>query len=157
MWWLWIVVAMVLIAGPIFWARPSPRERRLAALRSDALSLGLKISTEIVDPWTADRLKQAKISNYRLITISHGPRFRLWRFPGRDTWTPTPQTIGLSGREGPVWAWIQDLPESIRSVQVSETGLSVTIDEDIPGLTASEIHQHLQALKALVQASADAD
>lgn len=142
---------MVLIAGPIFWARPTPRERRLAALRSEALTLGLKITTEVVDPWAAERLKQTKVTSYRLITTSHTLSFRLWRFPGRDNWTPTPDTTGLAGREGDIWTWIQARPQSVTSVHAAEAWLSLTIDEAMPEVTASEIARQLQELKALLQ------
>lgn len=38
--WLFIVLAMVLMVGPIMWLRPNKRQRRLASLRQAAFSTG---------------------------------------------------------------------------------------------------------------------
>lgn len=40
---LFIILAMVLVIGPIFWIRPSPKERRLAKYRALALQNGVKV------------------------------------------------------------------------------------------------------------------
>lgn len=150
MWWLWIVVAMVLIAGPIFWARPTPRERRLAALRADALALGLKLSTEHVDAWTKARLNRSQVQVYRLVTSTGSPVFRLWRFPGRGDWTPTPDTLGRLGREGLLGDTIRILPAGILSIAVDTWSVSMAVDEDTPGLTAAQIAGCLHDLKAIL-------
>jgi hypothetical protein len=152
-WWLWIVVAMVLIAGPIFWARPTPRERRLAALRTDAMALGLKLSTEYVNGWTKQRLNRSQVQVYRLVCPTGSRTFRLWRFPGRIDWTPTPDTPGRMGRDGVLGDLVQTLPVSILSVAVDTWSVSLAVDEDAPGLTAAQIDGHLRDLKAILSPS----
>ena len=153
MWWLWIVVAMVLIAGPIFWARPTPRVRRLAALRTDAMALGLKLSTEYVNGWTKQRLNRSQVQVYRLVCPTGSRTFRLWRFPGRIDWTPTPDTPGRMGRDGVLGDLVQTLPVSILSVAVDTWSVSLAVDEDAPGLTAAQIDGHLRDLKAILSPS----
>lgn len=134
MWWLWIVVAMVLIAGPIFWARPTPRERRLAALRTDAMALGLKLSTEYVDGWTKQRLNRSQVQVYRLVCPTGSRTFRLWRFPGRIDWTPTPDTPGRMGRDGVLGVTVNTV-----SPGYIMTSMVAAIGEEILAKIASSI------------------
>ena len=41
--WLLIIVVLLVAFGPVLWLRPSPRERRLAALRAQARKDGLRV------------------------------------------------------------------------------------------------------------------
>ena len=38
-----IILAMAMVIGPIFWIRPSPRERRIASFRSLVMGKGIKV------------------------------------------------------------------------------------------------------------------
>lgn len=38
-----IILAMAMVVGPIFWIRPSPKEKRLASFRSLAMERGIKV------------------------------------------------------------------------------------------------------------------
>ncbi|OUS25599.1 hypothetical protein A9Q99_20655 [Gammaproteobacteria bacterium 45_16_T64] len=40
---LLIILAMLLVVGPIFWVRPSPKERRIAEFRALAMQRGVKV------------------------------------------------------------------------------------------------------------------
>ena len=40
---LFIILAMAMVIGPIFWIRPSPKERRIASFRSLAMGRGVKV------------------------------------------------------------------------------------------------------------------
>lgn len=48
---VWLLIALVLVVafGPLFYLRPSPRDRRLAALRSQAVSEGLVVEIGHLD------------------------------------------------------------------------------------------------------------
>jgi len=42
--WAIIILAMLLVIGPLMWLRPTPRERRLAALRGAGQKAGLRVT-----------------------------------------------------------------------------------------------------------------
>ncbi|WP_445000836.1 preprotein translocase subunit YajC [Halomonas mongoliensis] len=44
--WLFILFAVLLVASPVMWLKPSPRQRRISALRNAALKTGLVVKLE---------------------------------------------------------------------------------------------------------------
>ncbi|PXX99732.1 preprotein translocase subunit YajC [Halomonas sp. LBP4] len=44
--WLIILFVLMLVVSPVMWLRPSPRQRRVADLRSEAMKTGLSIKLE---------------------------------------------------------------------------------------------------------------
>ncbi len=44
--WLFILLAMLLVISPVMWLKPSPRQKRVAALRNAAMKTGLKVSLQ---------------------------------------------------------------------------------------------------------------
>ena len=47
--WVIIAVALIIVAGPVFWLLPSPRERRKALLRTEARRAGLVVELASLD------------------------------------------------------------------------------------------------------------
>ena len=45
--WLFIVLAMLLVISPVMWLKPSPRQKRVAALRNAAMQTGLKVTLQV--------------------------------------------------------------------------------------------------------------
>ncbi|QTF91605.1 preprotein translocase subunit YajC [Halomonas sp. BM-2019] len=44
--WLFILFALLLVASPVMWLRPSPRQRRISALRNAAIKAGVTVKLE---------------------------------------------------------------------------------------------------------------
>lgn len=44
--WLFILLVLMLVISPVMWLKPSPRQRRIAALRNAAIKTGLSIKLE---------------------------------------------------------------------------------------------------------------
>ncbi len=44
--WLFILFAVLLVASPVMWLKPSPRQRRIGSLRNDARRAGVAIKQE---------------------------------------------------------------------------------------------------------------
>ncbi len=44
--WLIILFVLMLVISPVMWLRPSPRQRRVAGLRSEAMKTGLSVKLE---------------------------------------------------------------------------------------------------------------
>ncbi|ERS88961.1 hypothetical protein [Halomonas sp. PBN3] len=42
--WLYILLAMLLVISPVMWLKPSPRQKRVAALRQAAMQHGVKVT-----------------------------------------------------------------------------------------------------------------
>lgn len=136
--------------GSDFWARPTPRERRLAALRADATARGFKVGIDRLDAWTHERLRQSQIPCYRTSLAAATPSFELWRFPDRVDWTPSPETRGMIGREGALAEVIQQLPPAVLGIRGGHFSLSLMVDEDVSGFSLDDLEASVQSIRAIL-------
>lgn len=61
-----VFLGIALVVGPIFWLRPSPREKHLSALRQTAISNGLTVQVPLKDEKAWIR-QCPEIDTYRLV------------------------------------------------------------------------------------------
>lgn len=128
----WFVVVLVLLVfamlvGPVLMMKPSPRDRRLANLRSQATNLGLRVSLQPLSkrmvavyelPW--EREEHTKLIGVEWMlerqSYSHEIHFAdWWQWAGEGR--PPAAAVPL------LQAQMQSLPEGVLAIEATRLGL----------------------------------
>ena len=158
---LFIVFAILTVAGAFMWLKPSAHDRRLSQLRSAALSQGLKLySLKVPDTSVEGRVgdKHELRTLYRLLhsfSKAQAPSFTVVRTTGvssaflPDGWIWADDKRASDAQMSALVDFLTDLPEHYSVVDAQADGVGVSWDESgIDGLPA--VRETLQRLVSIL-------
>lgn len=179
--WAIIGVVLVLAIGPLFWLRPSRRERGVAALREEARKANLTV--EVARLPDLDAAPEARVSaggraraptiecaTYRLLApgrLEAAPHWRLLKSARENRylegWTTLEPPRALPAPQADYWrrvaAIVDTLPGGCLAVEATADGVGWSGRERLgdasPETVAAAIRGGLEALRDLHQELAD--
>jgi hypothetical protein len=80
--WIIIIVILLVAFGPLMWLRPSPRERRQAALRQQAYQEGMRVELRRIPPRNPAPEERVTASGRERQLTLDAPAY-IYPFPGR--------------------------------------------------------------------------
>ncbi len=147
--WLWIIFGVLVIVGSLSWLMPSPRERREAKARQEAMRLGLKVRMLSLDAWAKERMPMTQLAQYARYTDMGLPLFTLWRVADREIpWTAPPGNDGWRLFDKGLSGLLTDLPEQIVAVGADSGRVWVGFDDGATNAPSLEmVSERLQVLQ----------
>jgi hypothetical protein len=151
--WIWIILAIALVLGPVMWLMPSATQSRQAKLRTRAIALGLDVKiAEMPQVRRALVRKEdtvmGAVYRYRHPEKHLGSSWMVRREPGHE-W----EEEGLAGVPLPQRELLQQLqsqlPADVYAIEQSDFGVGMYWTErgDVP--TVERCAQQLRQLQAL--------
>jgi hypothetical protein len=149
---------MFILVGAFMWVKPSPRDRRLNALRNAAIQSGFKLSSiKVPDTSIEGRLaeKSSLITLYRLIhhfSKDQTPGFTVQRTTGvssaflPDGWKWADEHRPPEAFTTELHAVLTDLPEAYLVVDAQPDGVGLVWDERGDAETLPAIRETLERL-----------
>lgn len=153
--WLIIIGAIGLVTAPLMWLKPSPRQRRLIALRAEARQQGIAVKLEVSPAHQAKNMMAA----YR------------WQFPagrpGPDFMLVSPDVASRALKPFEAgWCWRMEplrplpeaalvllaampehLPEDVIAIGSSRSTLTLWWDESLDAQSLAALAESLVALR----------
>lgn len=158
---LFIVFAILTVAGAFMWLKPSAHDRRLSQLRSAALSQGIKLySLKVPDTSVEGRVgeKHELRTLYRLLhsfSKAQAPSFTVLRTTGVSSaflpegWIWADDKRATDAQMSALVGFLNDLPEQYSVVDAQADGVGVSWDESgIDRLPA--VRETLQRLASIL-------
>lgn len=151
-----LAVAVISLAvGPIYWLRPTPRQRQLARLRAHAVKLGLRPAFKLSPPELVERGLPE-----RLMVYSWHPPEGDWPREG-ERWLVIPQEDGegglqwLMGSAPAFWptAPMPELPAGLQALEAGPDGVGAYWHEAGYYQRVEELTRVLMAWAAAYRAS----
>ncbi|MFT6386947.1 MAG: hypothetical protein ACJAUP_000316 [Cellvibrionaceae bacterium] len=148
---VFITLAIIMAVGPIMMMQPSRRDKRLAALRQEAASLGLEVRMSdykgrLVAAYSMPVDLPKTTPSWQLIkqSYSHGIHFyQKWQMIGRSGSIP-------EDLEQPIRSYIDDLSDDIVAIEVNNMVVGVWWQEHPNTLTIEQIKLSLERLCRIV-------
>ena len=157
---LWLIPLIILVVvGSFMWIRPSPRDRRLAALRLDAIKLGLQVRQHTHKPQSEKNGVRDNITatSYTLLSREtpkdNAMQYRLvnqaaWDndgLPDGYWWDSAPNEANKAALLDALQQHLPTLQDELLLLEADQRRVTMMVAER-PSASAQNYHSFLQAL-----------
>lgn len=149
---LFVIAAISLAVAPVYWMRPSARQRQLARLREHALKLGLRPELRTTPPGLRHAGDGDKLMKYQWHRPEgdwprHGDSWLATSIAGSDgvksfRWQTKPDYH--AGPDGLLDTLPEPLPESLYAIEADASGLGFYWHESGDSSRIDDLYQLLQ-------------